>query len=110
MERRLRTQIIDLVDRRPGLHQRFHRRRVAPQRSDVQRGLSDRISITDSSTGLENVLDRDDVISLSSTEQRVLLPLEDLRGTDADTASVRTASTSKKRPPTSITLGDDSCQ
>ena len=99
------TQIVHLVHGGPGLHQRFHRRRVAPQRSDVQRGLSDRISITDSSTGLENVLDRDDVISLSSTEQRVLLPLEDLRGTDADTASK-----SKKRPPTSITLGDDSYQ
>ena len=108
---RLRWDYKDMdtgFDRRPGLHQRFHGGSVAPQRSDVESGLADRISVGNSSSRLQDVLDRHDVISLSSSQQRVLLPLEDLRGTDADT--VRTASKSKKRPPTSITLGDDSCQ
>ena len=55
----------------------------------MKSGLADRISVGNSSTGLQNVLDRDDVVALRRPEQRVLLPLEDLRGTDADTASVR---------------------
>ena len=109
----MRTQIVHLIDRRPSLYKSLNSRRVAPQRSDVQRGLSDRIRITDSSSRLQDVLDRHHIIALGSSKKSVLLPLEDLRGTDADTASVksvRTASKSKKRPPTSITLGDDSCQ
>ena len=85
MERRLRTQIVHLIDRSARLDQSLNSRRVAPQRSDVESGLTDRISVGNSSSRLENVLDRHDVVALRRPEQRVLLPLEDLRGTGTST-------------------------